>query len=183
MNKNDFDADDYLQEGELVFFVEGEPRPQPRPRMVGKGKSRNVVSTLDKKAQMWKTRVRKACQEAMRNRVGVTRTGLVPRLDGALRVDMVFLFPTKDASRHGQFKTSVPDKDNLEKLVLDAMESAGIYSKGDAQTCAGDVQKYWTIERPGVLVRVSRPVNVFKSFSGEECKNTSQSYEFLGISP
>ena len=121
--------------------------------------------------------MRKATQEAMRNSAGVSRTQFAPKLVGAVRIDMVFLFSTKDKKKAGQFKTSVPDKDNLEKLVLDAMENAGIFEKGDAQTCAGDVQKYWAREgeRAGVMVRISKPVNVFE---GDAIKSRPQGLGF-----
>jgi len=178
MDSLDFDAVDLLGSGDLVFFVEGDPRPQPRPRMVGKGVKKTVVSTLDEKAQMWKRRVRKACSEAMQNRSGVSRTKLAGKLYGGVRIDMIFLFQTKDKARHGEFKLSVPDKDNLEKLVLDAFEMSGLFEKGDAQVCAGDVQKYWTCDRAGLMVKISRAENVFKENEGDAIKQRPQGLGF-----
>lgn len=152
------DAADLLGAGPLVFFVPGVPRPQPRPRLV---KSGNVISTLDKNAARWRAQVRKHVLDAMKNRAGVERACLVRPLDGALRVDMRFCFPTKETSRHGKHHLQVPDKDNLEKLVLDSMEAAGIFAKSDSQVAEGETSKFWGSEvESGVFVKISRPIEV-----------------------
>lgn len=146
---------DWMSKG-VRFFAKGAPRSQPRPRFV-KGR---VVSIVNKSTKAWKRTVEAACGDAMKTAAGVGRTKLIKPLSGPVRVDMVFYMGTKDSKKDKKFFINRPDKDNLEKLVLDAMESVGMFEKGDQQVVAGDVQKYWSIKKTGVLVMMSRPVNV-----------------------
>lgn len=67
-------------------------------------------------------------------------------LECPLEVDLFFVFP-RPKSRVWKTKpmppywhTSKPDKDNLEKLVFDALE--GICWKNDSQICSGDTKKW-----------------------------------------
>lgn len=126
----------------FTIYVPGVPRPQPRPRFI-KGR---VVSLASGKAQLWKSRVMDECRGWL-------------ALDGSARVDapvavmMTFWFPTEDEARVGKPHTHRPDKDNLEKLVLDAMVRSGVL-KDDALVVSGSTTKLWGYQG-GVTITVS----------------------------
>lgn len=53
--------------------------------------------------------------------------------------------------------TTKPDRDNIEKAVLDALTDAGLWLD-DKQVCAGEVQKFFVAigSRPGLVIVASR---------------------------
>lgn len=50
---------------------------------------------------------------------------------------------------------AVPDRDNIEKALNDALEKAGVF-KNDSIVCAGEVEKWYAAgdEEPGLHVRI-----------------------------
>jgi len=135
----------------MVLVVRGEPKPQPRPRFVGKGR---VVSTADAATKIWAERIRATARQAIAGRFGLSWGGHA----GAVQVDMTFVLPIKDKKRWGEFCTNKPDTDNLSKLVMDALERAGLFAVGDQQVVAGTTVKVLGApEDAGVCVVVSRP--------------------------
>ena len=72
---------------------------------------------------------------------------------GPVRVELTFVFPRpKSHYRTGKnagvlrddaptWHTSKPDRDNLEKAVLDALTQLGGFWRDDSQVCAGSVSK------------------------------------------
>jgi Holliday junction resolvase RusA-like endonuclease len=79
----------------------------------------------------------------------------MPLFTTAVRVDMIFTFepPASGRDRLGQPHTQKPDKDNLEKLVLDALVKARVLAD-DSLAAAGEPLKLWG-ERAGVAVVVT----------------------------
>jgi Holliday junction resolvase RusA-like endonuclease len=49
--------------------------------------------------------------------------------------------------------TQKPDKDNLEKAVMDALTSIGIW-KDDCQVYGGITEKYWTADKSGAEILI-----------------------------
>jgi Holliday junction resolvase RusA-like endonuclease len=132
----------------ITFSVAGRPRPKTRPRFV----NGRVVSTVSKPELLWRGAVERAARECVAN------IGPLPEWAAAAAwVDMVFSMPTRNAKRVGLPHTVKPDKDNLEKLVLDAMEAAGLLSKGDARVSRGAVRKVWCLEGRGGVHVLLRP--------------------------
>jgi Holliday junction resolvase RusA-like endonuclease len=96
----------------VLIHINGTPKAQPRGRHGRNG----VVSTVGP-AALWKIAVERAALaitadewlilDAMRGR--------------PVAVDHVFWFHTRHASRHGKLHTHKPDRDNLDKLILDAL--------------------------------------------------------------
>tara|TARA_R110000751_G_scaffold81328_2_gene164052 strand:- start:3898 stop:4200 length:303 start_codon:yes stop_codon:yes gene_type:complete len=89
--------------------------------------------------------------------------------DTPVRVDLDFVFERRRSlfrradSDARVYKATKPDRDNLEKLTLDALTAAGLWSD-DGVVCAGEVRKWWGAildrkgrrsEAPHVRVRVS----------------------------
>ena len=140
------------QENERVvimrFTVAGDPKSQPRPRFI-KGA---VVSTVSPEVSRWQESVKWGASEAYRACGGENAfTGV-----SALRVDCTFWFETKKSERWGRPHTHKPDRDNLDKLVLDACVKVSALAGDDCRVSAGLIRKRWC--RPGysgLLVEVS----------------------------
>jgi Holliday junction resolvase RusA-like endonuclease len=126
--------------GEMLFrlVVRGEPKSQPRPRFV----NGRVISNVKPAVSSWQAAVRWAASEAMR----AIGEGL-PIKATALRVDVTFFFPTKKSERWGKPHTQKPDRDNLDKLILDECTQSGLFGGDDCRVSAGMIRKYWC--RPG----------------------------------
>jgi Holliday junction resolvase RusA-like endonuclease len=114
----------------VLLNVEGNPRPQPRPRFV-RGR---VISTADANAKRWKDLIQSTAKLA------VEAHGQIQ--GAAIAVVMRFDMPTPKADRHGRPHTFRPDADNLAKLALDAVMSAGLL-KDDAAVSTLVVTKTW----------------------------------------
>ena len=137
----------------LLIIVRGHPRPQPRPRFAGG----RVIGTADKKASVWRAAILRCARVSVRLR---GNHGLVSDhgpVRGGVMVDVVFRFPTKDTTRHGQPHTGKPDGDNLAKLVLDVLVEAKALGGDDARCAALSVTKLWSCDNPGLTVLV-RPM-------------------------
>jgi Holliday junction resolvase RusA-like endonuclease len=152
----------------LLFDVVGTPAPTPRPRSATGRKGVYVPKT----AHEWKRAVRaQATRELAQQHLATQLLGRAHCL-GALRVDVLFRMPRPKAHwRTGQhvgmlktsapvFHTSKPDKDNLEKAVLDALgEFDGdppLVWVDDAQVVDGRTTKRYTRmgEDPGATVAI-----------------------------
>lgn len=68
----------------------------------------------------------------------------------ATKFSMAFVFPTDKAVRHGKPHTQVPDLDNLAKLILDAMQDAGVL-ENDSFVSSIELSKSWG-PKGGVMV-------------------------------
>ena len=75
------------------------------------------------------------------------------KMGGPLRVVVKWLFYNKQKKRHGQYKETIPDLDNMEKLLFDVMTNLG-YWHDDAQICSKITEKLWTCETPGLWISI-----------------------------
>lgn len=140
----------------LWFYVQGKPLAQSRGRHVVKNGKFHVYSDATKGLTAWKGAIRRAVVAAM-GELGLES------LEGTLCVDMGFLMPIKDKARWWKLSETKPDKDNLEKAVLDSMGDAKLFKVGDGQVCIGNIMKLSVpTESGGVVVVVSR-VKIKKS--------------------
>lgn len=71
---------------------------------------------------------------------------------GAVRLVVKWCFPLDQSGRHkdGEYKTSKPDTDNLQKLLKDCMTAVGFW-KDDAQVASEIVEKFWA-KLPGIFI-------------------------------
>jgi crossover junction endodeoxyribonuclease RusA len=135
----------------IRFFVAGLPKGQPRPKAVKRGAHAGVYDPGT--ANEWK------------NQIYIQGKDFVPAvpLDMALRVDLIFYFPRPKAHfrSNGELKpnapeyhTSKPDRDNLDKAVMDQMTAMRFWVD-DSQAADGRLRKFYDDGRgPGVDVCV-----------------------------
>lgn len=130
----------------LSFFATGTPKGQPRVRAFVRGRHAGVYDPGT--ADDWKACVMLAAKQAI--------SGDLPRpiFSGPLRVDLVVVFarPKSHFTSKGFLKptapvwhTGKPDRDNLDKGVLDALTQIQMWPD-DAQVCAGGVTKRFAAE-------------------------------------
>ena len=72
---------------------------------------------------------------------------------GPVELLVKWCFPVTGSHSDGEYRTSRPDTDNLQKLLKDCMTSAGFW-RDDAQVAREIVEKFWS-DLPGIYVRVS----------------------------
>jgi len=75
-------------------------------------------------------------------------------MNGPIRLHVTWFFPTK-SHKTGEWRTTRPDTDNLQKLLKDCMTETG-YWNDDAQVCIECIGKLWTRVRPGIQIKVER---------------------------
>lgn len=138
----------------IVIHVPSVPVAQPRVRATVRGKHAAVYSPSGP-IDSFKACVRLAASAAY---------GGAP-MSGPLRVDVEFVFPrTKQQiwKRRPMPRlphSKKPDRDNLDKAVLDAL--SGLLWVDDAQVFDGRVTKWIASgdEQPGVTITISEEVN------------------------
>ena len=64
---------------------------------------------------------------------------------------MLWLFPKGKSHKHGEWRKTRPDTDNLQKLLKDCMTQVRFW-KDDAQVVSEKVQKRWSNEPTGIYV-------------------------------
>ena len=72
-------------------------------------------------------------------------------LHGAVRLVVKWCFP-KGRHRDGQYKTTKPDTDNLNKMLKDVMTQVGFWDD-DAQVSSEIIEKFWA-DVPGIYIEV-----------------------------
>lgn len=70
----------------------------------------------------------------------------------AVRLSVKWCFPIKGNHADGDYKTSKPDTDNLQKLLKDVMTHLG-YWTDDALVCVEQCEKFWA-EIPGIYINI-----------------------------
>ena len=70
-------------------------------------------------------------------------------LEGAVRLLVKWCFPRGEHA-DGEYRTTKPDTDNLQKLLKDCMTATGFW-KDDAQVASEICEKFWA-EVPGIYV-------------------------------
>lgn len=137
-----------------TFWVDGVPIPQPRPRAKGGGR-KGVYNPDAKGLPEWKQAIT----------VAICRNMDTPKLTGPVMVDIDFyrkrpkdLYRKKDPEGP-ILHTVTPDRDNLDKVVLDVMTKSGIWGD-DGQACDGRIRKFYHAKngRPGATITISQPV-------------------------
>lgn len=74
--------------------------------------------------------------------------------EGPLSLSTVWLFPRGKTHKHGEWRVTKPDTDNLQKLLKDCMTRSG-YWKDDAQVVRESVEKRWSDEPTGIYIEIT----------------------------
>lgn len=74
------------------------------------------------------------------------------KMDGPLMLTVTWLFPNGDSHKPGEWRTTKPDTDNIQKLLKDCMTQVGFW-KDDAQVCVEQIQKLWN-DTPGIYISI-----------------------------
>jgi Holliday junction resolvase RusA-like endonuclease len=156
-----------LAGGRVVFFdVLGEPKPTPRGRAVNAGKHARIYTPAT--ADAWKHDVRAGALDAIAGLGGWKL--IAPGVAAEVYLGFRFERP-RSHFRTGRFSgmlkpgapshhTQTPDKDNLEKAVLDALtefdDMPPLFWCDDCQVDDGRTSKRWADpgEKPGVAVAI-----------------------------
>lgn len=72
------------------------------------------------------------------------------KLEGPVALHCIWCFPVTGDHENGEYRTSKPDTDNLQKLIKDCMTVVGFW-KDDAQVVREIVEKFWA-DIPGIYV-------------------------------
>lgn len=73
--------------------------------------------------------------------------------NGPIELVVTWCFKASNPSHDGQWKTTRPDTDNLQKMLKDCMTKVGFW-KDDALVCREIVEKFWAMV-PGIYIRIS----------------------------
>lgn len=76
-------------------------------------------------------------------------------LTGPIRLSVMWLYTAIGDHKHGEWRTSKPDTDNLDKMLKDVMTHLEFW-KDDAQVVWEDIKKLWTEETPGIFVVIDQ---------------------------
>ena len=141
---------------EVQFFVDGLPVAQPRVKATRRGNFAGVYTP--KTADGWKYAVKQAVlKHFMRAE------------EGAFSISCLFVFPRPNGHYGSgrkadmlkpsapRYHTQKPDRDNLEKAVMDAITATGVVWRDDSQSDVGCVRKKWVDSenpRPGCLISI-----------------------------
>ena len=74
-------------------------------------------------------------------------------LEGAISLRVIWLFPKGKTHKNGQWRTTKPDTDNLQKLLKDCMTRCGFW-KDDAQVAREIVEKRWADDPSGIYIEI-----------------------------
>lgn len=74
------------------------------------------------------------------------------KMQGALQLVTKWCFPIKGKHKNGEYRTSRPDTDNLQKLLKDVMTDLHFW-EDDAQVASEVAEKFWA-DVPGIYVSV-----------------------------
>jgi Holliday junction resolvase RusA-like endonuclease len=74
------------------------------------------------------------------------------KMDGPLRLVTKWCFPIEGKHFNGEYKTSKPDTDNLQKMLKDIMTDLGFWTD-DAQVTSEITEKFWA-DIPGIYIKI-----------------------------
>lgn len=131
----------------ISFFAPGDPKGQPRPRAFARRMGNKFVARVYEAgtAENWKSQIALAA----------TPCRPAAPLAGPVFVSSTFIFarPKKHFKSNNPDKglrddaplwhTSKPDRDNLEKALLDTLTQVGGFWRDDSQVCSGPVRKLY----------------------------------------
>jgi len=90
----------------------------------------------------------------VRQKLQAHLAGHVPvrKYDGPVRLVTKWCFPRTRGRGDGEWKTTRPDTDNLQKMLKDIMTDLGFW-KDDAQVASEITEKFWA-RVPGIYIKI-----------------------------
>ena len=85
---------------------------------------------------------------------GLIRHAPFEPMEGPLALKVEWRFPKGKSHKDGEWRTTRPDTDNLQKLLKDCMTYCGFW-KDDAQVVREEVEKLWA-DQPGLHITITR---------------------------
>ena len=82
-------------------------------------------------------------------------------MNGPVEIRTLWLFPKGKAHRHGEWRITKPDTDNLQKLLKDCMTKVGFWHD-DAQVVREITEKRWSDEPSGIYIEINELPEVDK---------------------
>ena len=82
-------------------------------------------------------------------------------MNGPVELRTLWLFPKGKAHRHGEWRITKPDTDNLQKLLKDCMTKVGFWHD-DAQVVREIAEKRWSDEPSGIYIEINELPEVDK---------------------
>lgn len=158
----------------LRIEVRGNPHPQPRPRHVpGQG----FVSTIGPRVKAWRLRLAAAIHEAA---LAIGEDAVERFHQGALRLDLLFSIPVPKGREGwiGLYHHLPPDRDNLEKPVMDELQAAKMIPN-DGRIADGSFRKVWCRPKEAGLVLVLTPLAAPKPGRGGRAQGEAPAPDWL----
>ena len=128
----------------MEFFLEMEP-PTVTAQM-------RRVTVRDGKPMFYKTRALKEAKALFIGELLFYRPE--NPMTGPIRLHVSWAFPTK-THKTGEWRTTRPDTDNLQKLLKDCMTEVGFWHD-DAQVCVECISKIWSRDKTGIFIIVEQ---------------------------
>ena len=82
-------------------------------------------------------------------------------MNGPIELRTLWLFPKGKTHRHGEWRITKPDTDNLQKLLKDCMTRVGFWHD-DAQVVREIAEKRWSDEPSGIYIEINELPEVDK---------------------
>lgn len=117
------------------------------------------VSSLKDKPVFYDPPAVKAAREKLTAHLAVHRPE--KPLNGPVELRTLWLFPKGKAHRHGEWRITKPDTDNLQKLLKDCMTKVGFWHD-DAQVVREITEKRWSDEPSGIYIEINELPEVDK---------------------
>lgn len=128
----------------MHFFISMEPPTvTQQEHRVGKRRDGSIYFYEDRELKEARNRLKAAVQKFAPD----------DPLPGPIRLTVKWLF---SRGRHpdGEYKTTKPDTDNLNKMLKDEMTKAGFWND-DALVASEIIEKFWA-EHPGIFIQIER---------------------------
>lgn len=129
----------------VEFFVPGEPISQPRPKVTTIGGFARAYVPSKHPVHSWRERAALIAKEVRPETWPIRKPHPV-----RISIEFRALRPASLPKSRTAWTTK-PDRDNMEKALLDSLE--GIVMESDSQVVGGEVTKVYHRE-PGALVKV-----------------------------
>ena len=85
-------------------------------------------------------------------------------IEGAVELTVMWLFPKGKSHKHGEWRVTKPDTDNLQKMLKDCMTRTG-YWNDDAQVVLELAGKVWMDEPTGIYIEIEKLEGCYDRFN------------------